>query len=171
MAKSKINASQRNEIYRAWARGLTPETLAATYGVSVIEIRKIIDREVAKQPLASERHPEALIREYQLRVTSVIEEFAAVGGGEKGLARVAAIRGRFQALKHLFEVNQQLGYVPSDPVIASGLSQFRRDFERLLDLVKFDELPEETQDAIGREFDPNWDEPTEYIPPLEEDDE
>lgn len=170
MKKDQPQPEDHAEIFRLWSMGLSPHSLSRVYGVDVSEVDEIVHREAAKLRLPSDQHPETNLREHRLRMNAMLDEYAALAPKVHDAARVRTIDGRVRILKHLFEVNQQLGLVPDG---SRQLAFLRDGLEMANQMMKvLDDhgvLTDEVLEGLGREFVPDWDEvKDDYVPPLDE---
>lgn len=124
---------RRREIFRAWARGVLPETLASIYGMPLTEIRGIIRHGVDGRPPISEFDPEDYVRIHLIYIEAVREEYAMLAADEKGAVRARAIDGRLAALRHQFEVYCTLGLLPHDLDVQIDLKDAADRLARVLD--------------------------------------
>ena len=135
--------------------GLTPDTLARTFDLTVAEVEEIVRVEMEKQPLPSQLDPEEVLREHEVRLYAVQEELAMIASREKGLARTRAVEARFKAQKHLFEVGQAIGVLPRDlgqmAVHIDGVTMV----ERFMVVLKEFGVPHEAYEALRRAIRPN----------------
>jgi hypothetical protein len=168
MAKQQAQAKERDQIFRAWARGLMPETVASTYGLAVEEVKEIVRIEMEKQPVPSKLDPEEVLREHEVRLYALQEELAMIAPREKGLARTRAVEARFNVLKHLFEVRRAIGVLPNDlgqmAVYISGVQMA----ERVMAVLDEYGVPQEAYGALRRAIRPGRYEQSENggVPPL-----
>lgn len=102
------------DIFRSWARGLTPETIAMTYGLSRSVVEQSIESQLDERPALSQIDPDKFVRGHLVRIESLIDECVVVSARETGPARARAISVRFKALEHYFEVLQAIGILPQD---------------------------------------------------------
>jgi uncharacterized protein (DUF433 family) len=104
----------RGEVFRTWARGVSPEATASLFGLSLAEVKEIIRSQSERDERPSQADPERVFTEHRIRVDAVVEELAIIASKERGLIRVKAIEARFRALLHKWDLQQAVGIVPSD---------------------------------------------------------
>lgn len=150
MPEQHITLDQRSDIFRGWSRGLGPEVLASTYGITVAKVIEIVDAEMERRPLPSELDPQELLREHWVRLMALMEDYAMIATRETGLARVRAIDGRFAVLRHLFEMHQKLGLLPREPeAMAAQISGVRLG-NHVIDILEEHDLPDEVWAPLKR---------------------
>lgn len=149
----ELNESQRTEFFRAWGRGLSPQTLAQWYGITASKAQEIIDAEKSKTRSLSEIDPEEFVHDHLLRVESIKEELAVYSSQEKGPGRVRAVQVRFEAEKHHFEVVHKVGIIPSDLGAIGMHIDYRATMADIMQLLREAGVPEEvlrkTADAVA----------------------
>jgi len=107
---------QRNlEIYRAHLRALDNYDLAATYGLSVKQIERIITEMRKDARRITKSNPLEVIDEVTRQIDSGISEIAAVAARETGSARVTAVLGRINAILNKARWLQKVGVIPTEP--------------------------------------------------------
>jgi len=146
---NKNDHELEHDVYGIWLRGARPETAAKLFGISVEQASEIIRRAVARQPSPENQSPVDIIREHLARVDSAIEELGLIASKEKDLVHIRAIEGRYNALKHKFEVYQAMGVLPADlgqmGIVYNGV----KTANRLIDVLEeHDVLTEEILEAM-----------------------
>jgi hypothetical protein len=108
-------AQRDNEIFRAWLRGASAVTLAATFDLSVEAIANVLKATKADTLAMSRgRAPIEIVEDWLLRMEAAVDELAQVSARESGSVRVAAIGKRLEAMSKLIEVMQSTGILPHD---------------------------------------------------------
>jgi hypothetical protein len=130
--RSKLDDETRRMIYRAWTRGLSPLTLAETYGFTSAEVEAVVGTELDQLPALGAKTPERIALEYEVRIRAYIDEAAAVAPKGNPRDRVAAVRVRFEAERHLLELQQAIGLLPRDLGRMGVEIDFRKAGEAIL---------------------------------------
>ena len=156
----------RSQVFRAWARGITPAGLAATYGLEIERVQEIVREQAEKHPLPSQRTPLEVIRDQMIRIEAVLEELAAVAAKGDVAVRVRALAVRFKVLTYEFELYQALGVVPRQLSDLAVHMNGRQIAERLLDaLEKRNLLDDELIEDVLSSFEPEDPIPEVPLPP------
>lgn len=111
-APPELSEDSRDQIYRAWARGIRPGTLASSYGLTENQVEAIVDDGLQREDAIDGSDPQRRLLELFVRAGALAEEYAMAAPKLKGSAQVAAIDGRVALAKFVFELQQESGLLP-----------------------------------------------------------
>jgi hypothetical protein len=142
-------ARRNRQVVAARARGLSWDSVASTYGLSVRRCEEIWSEYRRGQPKLKEIDPVDVIEEMLLQYDGAAEELALVAAtADQGATRVGAIRTRLQVLLQKTELMQATGVLPND------LGRLRVDIDlrvmaqRILAVFDANDVPDEVQEAV-----------------------
>ena len=155
--ETSVDVARRNvEIVTASQRGMSPATIANTYGLDVDHVRRIIrENKDLREPLNMEGDPVELARDQLDQLAAAIDELAIVSATAKNdSARVGAIGKRLDAIRQQRELLQAIGLLPHDLGTLHVSIDVQAMSIRVLEVFERFDLPMDVQGAIIDAIDP-----------------
>lgn len=146
------------EIFRAWLRGASIPTLAASYDLGHHATRRIIKEQKGDLgAMFRGQQPVEIIEDWLLRMEAAIDELAQAAAKSRGSARITAISRRLDAMTKVVDVMQSTGILPND----LGTLRVELDARKMAtDIVEIfdryeDQIPAQAKLDVVRKLNPS----------------
>jgi hypothetical protein len=151
----QFDQQQKRQIFRAWALGISPPTLSETYGGTVAEIEEVLREAKSQRPSLEEIDARELLEDHRIRAEAIQEALGiAATKAKQPRERIAASKVQFEVLRHLFNVDREIGILPSD----LGFFGFQYEIEIILKKIcgalRKNEVDEVVWEELITLFDP-----------------